>query len=108
MNTLVYIIIECFLMKVTYYVAKSLDDFIAREDGDVSWLDTLGISMEETGYDDFFAGVDSLVMGRDTYDFVHHFGSWPYSDKPTWVCTSREITPLEGVAVKKRRYACRM
>ena len=83
-------------MKVTYYVAKSLDDFIAREDGDVSWLDDLGINMEETGYDAFFESIDALVMGRDTYDFVYNFGSWPYGDKPTWVCTRREIIPLEG------------
>jgi dihydrofolate reductase len=50
-------------MKITYYVASSLDGYIAKEDGDVSWLDELAISLEETGYDEFYSTVDALVMG---------------------------------------------
>jgi dihydrofolate reductase len=83
-------------MKITYYVAKSLDGFIAREDGDVSWLDDLNINMADTGYDDFYSSIDALAMGRNTYDFVFDFGSWPYGDKPTWICTNRELKPLVG------------
>ena len=57
-------------MKITYYVATSLDGFIAKEDGDVSWLDDMNIDVKHTGLEDFFAGIDGLVMGRNTYDFV--------------------------------------
>jgi dihydrofolate reductase len=87
-------------MKITYYVATSLDGFIARENGDVAWLDDLNIDMTDTGYDDFFASIDGLVMGRNSYDFVFDYGSWPYEDKPTWVCTSRELETLEGANLK--------
>ena len=87
-------------MKITYYAATSLDGFIAREDGDVSWLDDLNIDMADTGYDDFFASIDGLAMGRNTYDFVFNYGSWPYGDKPTWVCTSSELETLEGANLK--------
>lgn len=87
-------------MKITYYAATSLDGFIAREDGDVSWLDDMNIDMDDTGYDNFFAGIDGLVMGRNTYDFVFNYGSWPYEDKPTWVCTSRDLEILEGANLK--------
>ena len=87
-------------MKITYYVATSLDGFIAREDGDVSWLDDMNIDMSDTGYDDFFAGIDGLAMGRNTYDFVFNYGSWPYGDKPTWVCTSSELETLEGANLR--------
>ncbi len=92
-------------MKITYYVAVSLDGFIAREDGDVSWLDDSDIDMTDTGYDDFFASIDGLVMGRNTYDFVFNYGSWPYEDKPTWVCTSNELTSLEGANLKIEKAA---
>ena len=87
-------------MEITYFVATSLDGFIAREDGDVSWLDDMNIDMADTGYDDFFASIDGLVMGRNTYDFVYNYGSWPYEDRPTWVCTSRELEILEGANLK--------
>jgi dihydrofolate reductase len=83
-------------MKVTYYVASSLDGYIAKEDGDVSWLEELDISMEDAGYDDFFSTVDALVMGRKTYEMIVSFGQWPYGDKPVWVCSSNSITPIEG------------
>jgi len=87
-------------MDITYYVATSLDGFIAREDGDVSWLDELSIDMADTGYDDFFANIDGLVMGRNTYDFIFNYGSWPYEDKPSWVCTSRDLEALESANLK--------
>lgn len=83
-------------MKVTYEVAVSLDGFIAKPDGDVSWLDEMNIASEETGLDQFFADIDGIVMGRGTYDFIVDYGSWPYEAKPTWICTSRALEVLPG------------
>jgi dihydrofolate reductase len=83
-------------MKITYYAASSLDGYIAKEDGDVSWLEELNISMEDTGYDEFYSTVDALVMGRKTYEMVVSFGPWPYGDKPVWVCSSKSIDAIEG------------
>ena len=83
-------------MKITYYVASSMDGYIAKQDGDVSWLDDLDITPEDAGYDAFYATVDALVMGRNTYDKIKGFGAWPYADKPTWVCTSRELEAIEA------------
>ena len=83
-------------MKITYSAAASIDGFIAREDGDVSWLDDMDIAANETGLEEFFASVDGLVMGRSTYDFVVDYGSWPYGDKPTWVCTHSDPQHLDG------------
>lgn len=82
-------------MKITYSAAASLDGFIAREDGDVSWLDKMNIGSNETGLEEFFRAIDGLVMGRKTYDFVFNYGSWPYEDKPTWVCTRSDLQPLQ-------------
>ena len=83
-------------MKTTYYAASSLDGCIAKEDGDVSWLETLGIAIEETGYNEFYATVDGLVMGRNTYDMIVSYGQWPYDDKPVWVCTRQTIEAVDG------------
>ena len=83
-------------MKITYYVASSLDGYIAKTDGDVSWLDSLDISMADTGYEEFYATVDGIVMGRKTYEMIVTFGKWPYGDKPTWVCSSKTVIPMKG------------
>ncbi|MFT4887062.1 MAG: dihydrofolate reductase [Pseudohongiellaceae bacterium] len=83
-------------MKVTYYAAMSSDGFIARDKGDVSWLDDLDIDYSGIGYEGFFASVDGLVVGRGTYDFIFDYGSWPYDEKLTWVCTNRALEALPG------------
>ena len=71
-------------MKITYYCAMSSDGYIARDDGDVSWLDEANIDESPSSYDEFFARVDGLAMGRGTYDFIFNYGSWPYGDVCTW------------------------
>jgi len=62
----------------------SSDGYIARDDGDVSWLDEANIDESPSSYDEFFARVDGLAMGRGTYDFIFNYGSWPYGDVCTW------------------------
>ena len=87
-------------MKITYHAASSSDGFIAREDGDVSWLDEAELDASDDSLEKFFAEVDGLVMGRGTYDFVFNYGAWPYEDKPSWVCTSRDLEALEGANLR--------
>ena len=87
-------------MKVTYLAATSADGFIAKEDGNVAWLEELNVAPEETGLTEFFESIDGLVMGRKTYDFVFDHGSWPYGNKVTWVCTSTQIEPIAGANLK--------
>lgn len=87
-------------MKITYSVATSRDGFIARKDGDVSWLEEQNIAPEDTGLAEFFSAVDGLIMGRTTYDFVFQYGTWPYEDKQTWVLTSGPLEKLDGANVR--------
>ena len=74
--------------KITYYVAASLDGYIADADADggVGWLPEG--DPDDYGYAEFYAGVDALVMGRRTYDQVLGFGEWPYAGKPAYVFTN--------------------
>lgn len=79
-------------MKITYYVAASLDGFIARSDGCVDWLESFHQNDDDYGYAAYYNSVDALVMGRATYEQVLGFGDWAYPDKPTFILTSRSLT----------------
>ena len=56
------------MRKVTFRVANSLDNYIAREDGSVDWIlhgDDIGSSLAE-----FWKTIDTVLWGRKTYDLV--------------------------------------
>ncbi len=76
-------------MDIVYYVACSLDGFIATESGGVDWLSPYNSS--EFGYADFYAPIDALLMGSHTYEFTLGQGDWPSADKPSWVFTHRDL-----------------
>jgi dihydrofolate reductase len=59
------------MRKVKYFVANSLDNFIARRDGSVDWLFMDG----DYGMNEFFASIDAVLIGRKTYEFA--FGKNP-------------------------------
>ncbi|MGW7103979.1 dihydrofolate reductase family protein [Streptomyces sp. NPDC054838] len=69
-------------------IGISLDGFIARPDGDIEWLTTRGEAAGDTGYEEFMAGVDTLAMGRNTYEKVLTFGFWPYEGKRVTVLST--------------------
>jgi dihydrofolate reductase len=70
------------------FLAMSLDGFIARPDGGLDWLLEAGATMGDSGYDDFFAAVDSMMIGRNTYDIVAGFDDYPYGGKRVLVLSS--------------------
>jgi dihydrofolate reductase len=78
-------------MKMSVFIGISVDGFIARPDGALDWLPAGG--GEEHGYEAFIASVDALVIGRNTYETVLGFDTWPYGDKRVFVLSSRAIAP---------------
>jgi dihydrofolate reductase len=75
-------------MSVYVYVASSLDGFIAGPDGDLDWLMELpNPDQSDFGFAEFMRGIDAVVMGRNTFEAVLSFDSWPYS-KPVFVLSS--------------------
>jgi dihydrofolate reductase len=83
--------------KVVVFLGISLDGFIAAEGGDLSWLSACANeSTAETGYDQLMDQTDALLLGRNTYDAVRQFSSWPYGAKPVYVLTHRPIRPAHG------------
>lgn len=70
--------------RVVLYIAASLDGFIARSDGSIDWLDEIE-AQGDNGYSEFIQTVDTLIMGRVTYEQVLTFGRWPYENKKVYV-----------------------
>jgi len=82
------------------FLGMSVDGFIARLDGDISWLDG-GAAPDDSsaplpddgeggdfGFAEFVGGIDAIVMGRSTYDFIAPFAEWPYQGKPVHVLST--------------------
>ncbi|MEM9449905.1 MAG: dihydrofolate reductase family protein [Cyanobacteria bacterium P01_E01_bin.6] len=80
--------------KVSVFIATSLDGYIARSNGDIDWLDTANATVpdgEDCGYGELMHSIDALIMGRNSYEKVLSFGSWPYGDTPVTVLSRNPI-----------------
>ena len=76
------------MRKLVYYVAASLDGYIARRDGSIDWLPVPG-AREDYGYARFFQRIDELIIGRKTYEQLMTFGAWPYGERKCHVLSRR-------------------
>jgi dihydrofolate reductase len=61
------------MRKVTFRVANSLDNYIARTDGAVDWI--LGGEEAASAMADFWKTIDTVVIGRKTYEPVLKSGT---------------------------------
>jgi dihydrofolate reductase len=76
-------------MKLSVFVGTSLDGFIARLNGQYDFLPTGG--GEPHGYAEFIASVDTILIGRNTFEVVLKLPSWPYGDKRVVVLSHRPL-----------------
>ncbi len=93
-------------MKVTVFIATSLDGFIARKNGDIDWLMKAQekATGEDFGYDDLIQSIDYLVMGRGSFEAVLKFPEWPYYGTKV-IVLSRTIKALpQGFEGKAELY----
>ena len=74
--------------KCTVFVGISVDGFMARPDGR---FDFLPEAPEDHGFDAFMATVDALVMGRNTFEVVLPFETWPYGKTRVVVLSTRPM-----------------
>jgi dihydrofolate reductase len=65
-------------VKISVFIATSLDGFIARLNGDIDWLVNAD-DPEDYGYKAFIATVNCLVMGRKSFEKALSFPEWPYA-----------------------------
>lgn len=93
------------MTRVRLYVATSLDGFIADREGSVDWLEAH--DPRNYGYDQFFAEVGAVIMGRRTYEFARAMGEdWPYAGCRCFVLSSRTLVGVpDGVLPTTRGMA---
>jgi len=82
------------MLEVIYYVASSIDGYIATTNGDVDWLSRFHVSGEDHGVGKLQASIDALLLGSHTYEFALKLGHWPSPDKPSWVFSQRDLPVL--------------
>lgn len=100
------------MKKLILYIATSLDGKIAGPDDDVKWLEEIpNPDKSDYGYFDFYAGVDTTIMGNTTYQWIKRQDMpFPYAVKQNYVITrnssledNEEVAFLsEGIADRIR------
>lgn len=78
------------MRKLLFGAAMSLDGYIARSDGGVDWL----CWSEDVGAitASYWTSIDTVLMGRKTYDIAAASGNSTYAGKQTYVY-SRTLAP---------------
>lgn len=79
-------------MKCSAFIATSIDGYIARKNGDISWLQNAGNAdadmgeNRDMGFKNYLSSVDCIIMGRNTMEKISTFNltdeEWPYGTIP--------------------------
>lgn len=84
------------MRKVIVYIAVSIDGFIAGKDDNLDFLQIVEKPGEDYGYQHIIETIDTVIMGRKTYDKVLSFGiPFPHAQRKTYVITHTK-RPLIG------------
>ena len=79
--------------KLYLYIAMSLDGYIAGKNDDLSFLTPMEKEGEDYGYAEFIKSIDTIIIGRKTYDKIMSMGiPYPSGDQQVYVITR---TPRE-------------
>lgn len=74
--------------KIILYIATSLDGYIAKPNDDLSFLSIVQQDGEDYGYADFVKSVDTVILGRKTYDWIMtQVPEFPHADKNSYIIT---------------------
>lgn len=69
------------MRKLSLFIATSLDGYIAKPNDDLSFLKLVEKEGEDYGYEKFTATIDTIILGRKTYDYVlREIGSSHYDN----------------------------
>lgn len=79
---------------LVYYVAATLDGYIATQKHKLDWLDNFTLGDDATSYDEFYETVGAVVMGSQTYNWImaNAPDDWPYQDVPAFVMSNQNLS----------------
>jgi dihydrofolate reductase len=87
---------------LSLYIATSLDGYIAKPNDDLSFLKLVEKEGEDYGYAEFTSTIDTIILGRKTYDWVlKKIGASHYDDGQRNVYV---ITRTERPSVGKTKF----
>lgn len=82
--------------QISVYIAMSIDGYIARKDNSLDWLDRVGGFDEDYGFKKHFESIDTLVIGRKTYEIATTVAD-PYPGKRVIVLSKTLHAVKEGM-----------
>lgn len=85
------------MRNLSLFIATSLDGYIAKPNNDLSFLKSVEKEGEDYGYAEFVANIDTIIVGRKTYDYVFRkIGTSHYDngDRKVYVITRNERPPV--------------
>jgi dihydrofolate reductase len=77
------------MRRLKYFVAMSLDGYIAGPKGEIDWLFT----DQDYGFTSFLKSIDAVLIGRKTYEKMVQFGTEFYNGKENYIFSH---TPRTG------------
>lgn len=82
--------------KLILYISMSLDGYIADGNNNLDFLSLVEKEGEDYGYLEFVKSVDTVIIGRKTYEKVQEMGfEYPHTDKKVYIIT-RTKKPDQG------------
>ncbi|MGP4061902.1 dihydrofolate reductase family protein [Halobacillus sp. H74] len=79
------------MSKVVLYIERAPDGYIERENGEFDWL--WSDSEEGYGFQSFFSSIDTVFLGRKTYEQIFELADeFPFKTKDVYVVSNeREV-----------------
>lgn len=84
--------------QVLLYIAASLDGYIAKQDGNIEFLNMVEQAGEDYGHAEFTQQVDTIIWGRKTFDKVLSIDEkYLYRDKNVYVISRQRKGKFEHI-----------
>lgn len=72
------------------YIATTLDGYIADMNDGFSFLTPYdGLESVTQSYHNLLSRIDTIIMGRKTYDVIQDMGVWPYQNIDAYIITNQ-------------------